>query len=446
MLRYAASLTLPQLSGLSLLTIAILAAPLSVHGGDSPTQWIDEHLDEVIAVYHDFHRHPELSFHEKETAARLASKLESFGAKVTTGVGGHGVVALMENGEGPTVMLRCDLDGLPVVEETGLDYASKVTTENADGVEVGVMHACGHDIHITNLVAVARYMSEHRDEWSGTLMLIGQPAEERGAGAKAMLEDGLFERFPRPDFAIAAHVDATLPTGYIGYRAGYALANVDSCDITVKGRGGHGSYPQGCIDPITLAAHLIVDLQTIVSREIAPIEPAVVTVGSIHGGTKHNIIPDECHLQLTIRSYSPDVRKHLREAIHRKAYATAESFRAPKPEVEYSEGTPSLFNDERLVQRIVPVFMEALGDDKVTLADRSMGGEDFSRYGRAGVPIFMFRVGSVSQTRLDGFATKGQTPPSLHSAKYYPDADETLETSIRATVSALMELLPARNQ
>lgn len=245
MLRYAASLILPQFSGLSLLTIAILAAPLSVHGGDSPTQWIDEHLDEVIAVYHDFHRHPELSFHEKETAARLAAKLESFGAEVTTGVGGHGVVALMKNGEGPTVMLRCDLDGLPVVEETGLDYASTVTTENADGVEVGVMHACGHDIHITNLVAVARYMSEHHDEWSGTLMLIGQPAEERGAGAKAMLEDGLFERFPRPDFAIAAHVDATLPTGYIGYRAGYALANVDSCDITVKGRVGTARIRRG---------------------------------------------------------------------------------------------------------------------------------------------------------------------------------------------------------
>ncbi|MFG0333154.1 MAG: M20 family metallopeptidase, partial [Maioricimonas sp. JB049] len=405
---FAASMTALRIAAFGLLMLGVLVPTESIADEDAHSEWIETHLDEVVAVYQDFHRNPELSFHEKETAARLARKLESFGADVTTGVGGHGVVGLLKNGKGPTVMLRCDLDALPVVEQTGLDYASTVTTENADGGEVGVMHACGHDIHITNLIAVARYMSEHRDAWSGTLMLIGQPAEERGAGAKAMLEDGLFERFPRPDFAIATHVDATLPTGYVGYRAGYALANVDSCDITVKGRGGHGSYPQGCIDPITLAAHLIVDLQTIVSREIAPIEPAVVTVGAIHGGTKHNIIPDECHLQLTIRSYSPEVRAHLREAIHRKAYATAESFRAPKPVVEYSEGTPSLFNDERLVQRIVPVFMEALGDDRVTLVDRSMGGEDFSRYGRAGVPIFMFRVGSVSQQRLDGFATKGQ--------------------------------------
>jgi hippurate hydrolase len=303
------------------------------------------------------------------------------------------------------------------------------------------MHACGHDIHITNLIAAARYMSTHREDWSGTLMLIGQPAEERGAGAKAMLEAGLFRQFPRPDYALALHVDATLPTGYVGYRSGYALANVDSCDITINGRGGHGSYPQGCIDPIAIAAQLIVDLQTIVSREISPLEPAVVTVGSIHGGTKHNIIPDTCHLQLTIRSYAPKVRERLREAIERKARAIAAAHRAPEPEVTFAEGTPAMFNDEQLVDRVVPALIDTLGEEKIILSDQSMGGEDFSRYGLAGVPIFMFRLGSVEPGRMDEFANRGQTPPSLHSANYFPEPRETLRVGATATLGALLELM-----
>jgi hippurate hydrolase len=280
------------------------------------------------------------------------------------------------------------------------------------------------------------------DQWSGTVMFVGQPAEEKGGGARAMLEDGLFERFPRPDFAVALHVDAFLPTGMVGYRGGYAMANVDSCDITLQGRGGHGSYPQGCIDPIAQAAQLIVDLQTIVSREIAPLEPAVVTVGSIHGGTKHNIIPDSCHLQLTIRSYSPEVRAHLKESIIRKARAVAESFRAPEPEINYTEGTPSLFNDERLVERLVPIFVEALNEDRVIQADRTMGGEDFSRYGFAGVPIFMYKLGSVDRERLSEYASSGATPPSLHSAKYYPDVRPTLSTGVTSMTAIVRELLP----
>jgi hippurate hydrolase len=434
--------------GLGSLAIAWGVLPLLWTAGvraDSPAEWIDAHLDRYVELYKHFHAHPELSHYERETAARLTSELQAAGCDVTTGVGGHGVVGLLKNGPGPTVMWRCDLDALPVVENTGLDYASQVRAANETGDDVGVMHACGHDIHITNLVAAAMFMSTHRDLWSGTLMFVGQPAEERGAGAKLMLEDGLFRVFPKPDFALATHVDATLPAGMVGYRGGYALANVDSCDITVKGRGGHGSYPQGCIDPIVQAAELVLSLQTIVSREVSPLEPAVVTVGSIHAGTKHNIIPDNCRLQLTIRSYDPKVREQIKEAIHRKAQAVAEAHHAPAPEVVYSEGTPALFNDEALVGRIAPALAAALGEGKLVEVDRSMGGEDFSRYGLAGVPIFMFRLGSVAPARMDEFGRRGTTPPSLHSAEYYPEPRETLRTGLIATVAALREVLGRAN-
>lgn len=422
-----------------LLTFAVTTASTVI--ADDVKTWTDAHVDELVTLYKQFHAHPELSFEEQETAAKLAQELKALGAEVETGVGGHGVVAILKNGEGPTVMLRADLDGLPVTEATELPYASKAKVTNENGEQVGVMHACGHDIHITNFIGVARYMAAHRDQWQGTLVMIGQPAEEKGAGAKAMLDDGLFKRFPRPDYAMALHVDSFLETGKVGYRAGFSLANVDSCDITVRGRGGHGSYPQGTIDPIVLAAYLIVDLQTIVSREIAPLEPAVITVGSIHGGTKHNIIPDSCHLQLTIRSYSETVRAHLKEAIIRKANAVAKSFRAPEPVIKYDMGTPSLFNNERLVDRIVPVFQQALGADNVLESDRSMGGEDFSRYGRAGIPVMMFRLGSIDPARMAEAKTTGRPLPSLHSALYYPEPKETLRTGVTAMTNALLELL-----
>ncbi len=295
----------------------------AVHG-ETPQQWTKENLDEIVKLYQHFHTHPELSFHEKETAAHLAKEWEAVGAEVTTGVGGHGVVGIIRNGEGPTLMLRTDLDALPVTEQTGLGYASQVKVTNPDdGTETGVMHACGHDIHIANIIGVARYLAANKDLWKGTLMMIGQPAEERGAGARAMLDDGLFEKFPKPDYAVALHVDASTAAGTVGYRAGYALANVDSVDITCHGRGGHGAYPHTTIDPIVQAAQLVLALQTIVAREVKPQEPAVVTVGSIHGGTKHNIIPDECHLQITVRSYADDIRKLLLESIERKAKGIA---------------------------------------------------------------------------------------------------------------------------
>jgi hippurate hydrolase len=375
----------------------------------------------------------------------VAEQWRALGAEVTEGVGGHGVVGLIRNGQGPTLMLRTDLDALPVKEETSLVYASSVTTTDDSGDEVSVMHACGHDVHMTNLIGVARFLASHRDAWHGTLLLVGQPAEERGSGAKAMLDDGLFTRFPKPDFALALHVAPNLPAGKIAYRQGYSLANVDSVDILIKGVGGHGAYPHMTVDPIVQAAELIVSLQTVVSREVDPVDSAVVTVGSVHGGTKHNVIPGECRLQLTVRSYSPEVRKHVLEAIERKARAAAQGARAPEPEVTVSEGTPAVYNDPELVQRIVPALQSALGEGNVVQAPPTMGGEDFSQYGLAGVPSLMFWLGSVEGTRLARFAQLGQTPPSLHSPLYYPDVEPTLAAGINGMLAAALEILGTRS-
>lgn len=406
-----------------------------------PRVWAENNIGDLVKLYQYLHSHPELSNHEKNTAARLAKEWESSGYEVTSGIGGHGIVGMLHNGDGPTLMLRCDMDALPVVEQTRLVFASRVKATSDAGVEVGVMHACGHDIHMTNLVGVARYMARHKDQWRGRLVLVGQPAEERGTGAKAMLEGGLFDRFGKPDFALALHVDANRAAGHLGYTLGFSLANVDSVDITVRGKGGHGAYPHTTLDPIVQAAELVMSLQTIVSREIKPTEPAVVTIGSIHGGTKHNIIGNDCHLQLTVRSYSPEVRKQLLEAIRRKANAVAAGARAPEPEIRVSEGTPSLSNDRQLGQRLAAVFRRVLGQEKVALAEPTMGGEDFSRYGRAGVPILMFWLGSVDAARLARYEQIGQTPPSLHSALFYPDYEETLTTGVTAMASAALELL-----
>ena len=408
---------------------------------DEPAAWVDENLRELVELYRHFHQSPEVSFEEKETSKRLAAELRAAGAEVTRNIGGHGVVAILKNGDGPMLMLRTDLDALPVTEQTGLAYASKVSIRTKKGVATGVMHACGHDVHITNQIGVARYLAANKDRWRGTVMFIGQPAEERGAGAKAMLDDGLFKRFGKPDLAVALHVSSDTATGRVGYRAGYALANVDSVDITMRGRGGHGAYPHMTIDPVVQAAHLVIDLQSIVSREIKPIEPAVITVGSIHGGTKHNIIGNECHLQITVRSYSEKVRKQLLSAIRRKAKAAAISAAAPEPVVKISEGTPSLFNNKALVGRVVTVFERVVGKDNVQPAEPSMGGEDFSRYGKAGVPIFMYRLGSIDPKRLKRYETLGQKPPSLHSPLYYPDVKMTLRTGVTTMSSAVLELL-----
>ncbi|MEZ6137520.1 MAG: amidohydrolase [Pirellulaceae bacterium] len=404
---------------------------------------IAAHLEDLVKVYVHLHQHPEVSFQEERTAAFVADEWRTAGYDVTTNVGGHGVVALLKNGAGPTLMLRTDLDALPVTEATNLPYASQQLVETDSGASSGVMHACGHDVHMTNLIGVSQYLSEHREQWRGTLMLIGQPAEERGSGAKAMLNDGLFERFPRPDFAIALHCESATETGKVALSPGYSLANVDSVDIIVRGKGGHGSAPETTIDPIVQAAELVMSLQTIVSREIKASEPAVVTVGAIHGGTKHNIIGDSCHLQLTVRSYSAAVREKLLSAIKRKSLAVAAAYDAPEPEITLSEGTPALENDAELTSRVTNSFRQALGDSNVLPMPPVMGGEDFSQYGLAGVPIVMYRLGVVSRGRLDRIQQLGQNPPSLHSPTFYPDVDQALPAGLKSMIAASLDLMSA---
>src|SRR5688572_28191919 len=424
---------------LLVLLASIAADNAKVRGQDAAT-WAKTNAPALVDLYRHFHANPELSFEERETGARVAKELRDVGIEVTEKVARTGIVGLLKNGPGPTVMIRTDLDALPVTEQTGLAYASKVKVKGEAG-DTGVMHACGHDIHITNLIGTARWFAANKDRWQGTLFFLGQPAEERIGGAKVLLEEGLFTKFPKPDYAIALHCDSRLATGKVGVRGGYALANVDSCDITMIGRGGHGAYPHTTIDPIVLAAQLVMSLQTIVSREIKPIEPAVVTVGSIHGGTKHNIIGNECHLQLTIRSYSDEVHKQIHEAIVRKAKAVAAGAGAPEPKVVFSDGTPAMFNDEKLAARLREVFIRVLGAENVDNPAPEMGGEDFSMYGKAGVPILMFRLGTIEPRRLARMKQLGQNPPSLHSPLFYPDADETLVTGITTTVAATLELL-----
>ncbi len=349
-----------QLSVLALCVALTGSSPIGVARaqGQDVDAWIAKRLPEFVDFYIELHRNPEVSFEERETADRMAATWKRSGFQVEQQVGGTGVVAILKNGEGPLVMMRTDLDALPVTEQTGLAFASTKTVTAAGGSSSGVMHACGHDVHMTTLAATGAYLAEHRQAWRGTVMLIGQPAEERGSGAKAMLEAGLFARFGKPDFAVALHVDPSLAAGKVGVAGGFLMANVDSVDITVKGRGGHGSAPHLTVDPIVEAAQLVVALQTIVSREINPRKPAVITVGAIHGGTKHNIISDQCELQITVRSFDEETRQQLLSAIERKAKAIAESCAAPAPEIKVSEGTPALENQSALADRLGRVFVK----------------------------------------------------------------------------------------
>ncbi|MEM9942903.1 MAG: amidohydrolase [Planctomycetota bacterium] len=423
------------------ITILLLTISPQIGLAQSPDSWLEKNIKSLAKLYLHFHQNPELSYFEKKTGQKLGKELAAVGATVTQNVGGFGVVGILENGEGPVVMVRTDLDALPVTEETNLPYASKVKVKNENGIEVGVMHACGHDIHMTTLVGTAQYLASCKQDWSGTVVFIGQPAEERGAGALAMLNDGLFEKFPKPDYALALHCNSTFASGKVSLRPGYAMANVDSVDVTLYGRGGHGAYPHTTIDPIVEAAKFIVDLQTLVSREVKPIEAGVVTVGSIQAGTKHNIIPDSCHLQLTVRSYSDEVRKLLLDGIQRKAKAAAMSVGADEPLIKVSEGTPSLSNDAELASRMKQVFINAVGNDNVFEQEPVMGGEDFSQYGRAGVPSLMYFLGVVEQARLDRYKEMNITPPSLHSANFYPDIEKSLETGVKTMASAVLDLM-----
>lgn len=428
------------------LAIPITSPALAGEGSRSrgPETGAVEHIDELVGLYRHLHSHPELSNFEEATARRIAEELRKAGAEVTTGVGKHGVVGVIENGPGPTVMVRSDLDALPVVEETGLPYASTLRAKNGAGIDVGVMHACGHDVHMTCLVGTARSMAAHKDHWSGTLVLIGQPAEEAVSGARAMLDDGLYTRFPRPDYALALHVSSDLATGMVAYTSGPAMAGATAVDVVIKGRGGHGAAPHTTVDPIVLAALAVLDFQTIVSREIDPVRPSVLTVGSIHGGTRHNIIPDEVRMQLTLRAYRDDVRDQLIGAIRRRVAGLAHAHQAPEPTVEVDVSTPPTINTPALVDRVLPALRRAVGESNVKEVDPVMGAEDFGLFGRGGVPTFMFRLGTIPPARIEDARAKGTGLPSLHSAKYQPDPAPSIETGIRAMTAAVRELLPPR--
>ncbi|MEC9066209.1 MAG: amidohydrolase [Pseudomonadota bacterium] len=404
----------------------------------------------LMELYRDLHAHPELSFQEVKTAAKLAARMRELGFTVTEQVGRTGVVAVLENGEGPTVMLRADMDGLPVVEQTGLPFASKEVAVPASGVETGVMHACGHDTHMAAWYGAAMQLVERRDSWSGTLVMILQPAEELGEGALAMIEDGLYTRFPKPDYVIAFHDAAQFPAGMIGYSPGFALANVDSVDVVIPGVGGHGAYPHTTRDPIVLASAIVMKLQTLVSRESSPLEPAVVTVGSFHSGAKHNIISDEARLQLTVRSYTDESRKLLLDGIARIARGEAIAAGMPEdrmPEVTVQEPyTPATYNSPDFTEDVMAAFRERFGQDRVQQVPSVMGGEDFSQYLRAdpeGVKSLIFWVGGVPQEQFDA-AQRGETTlPSLHSPFWAPDAEKVIATAAEALTAATLDLMPA---
>lgn len=432
---------MPKSRALLLLTVAACTVlPPCARGADTTDAWFGQHGDALLALYKHLHSHPELSFQEVKTAERIAAELRKVGADVTTGVGKLGVVGVLRNGPGPTILVRTDLDALPVTEETGLPYASRVKTTDSAGKEVGVMHACGHDMHMACLVGAARWLADHKDRWSGTVVFIGQPAEEMIGGAREMLADGLYTRFPKPDYALALHVVNDQPVGTVAYTSGPAMAGSTSVDITIKGRGGHGAAPQTTVDPIVLAALAIVDLQTVVSREIDPVHPSVLTVGSIHGGTKHNIIPAEVQLQLTLRAYSDGVRSQLIDGIKQRLSGLARAHRAPEPVMTILHGTPPTINTPALVKKVAPAFVRELGADHVKEVEPVMGAEDFGLFGQGGVPTFMFRLGTVAPERMANATQTGL--PSLHSPHYYPEPELSLRTGIRAMTAAVRELLP----
>ena len=392
-------------------------------------------------LYQDLHAHPELSFQETATAAKLAGRLKGLGFDVTTGVGGTGVVGVLKNGAGPTVMLRTELDALPLEEKTGLAFASKATAKNPAGETVSVMHACGHDVHMTAWVGAATTLASDRKSWHGTLMMVAQPAEEVGAGALAMLADGLFTRFPRPDFVLAIHDSDALPAGAIGIKAGPLMASADSVDLNVYGRGGHGGRPNVTIDPIVIAAKIVLGLQTLVSRENDPFDPVVVTVGSIHGGTKHNIIPDDVRMQLTVRAYKPEVRERLLQGIERIARAEASAANAPKPpEMKIVNSTPVTANDAALAARVGAALRKALGEGRVREAIPITASEDFSRFAEPGIPILMLWVGAVNPAALERAQRDGTQLPGIHSAYFAPDPRPTILTGIETLVTAAREL------
>ena len=395
---------------------------------------VDAIYPDIEALYLDLHQNPELAFQEVHTAAKLAARLKTLGFEVTTGVGRTGIVGILKNGIGPVVMLRTELDALPVEEKTGLPYASRVKQ---------IMHACGHDIHMSAWTGTARLMAEHRDRWHGTLMMVGQPAEEGGGGALAMLKDGLFTRFPQPAYALSLHDDDTLAAGVIGYHPGNFRAMSDGVAITVFGRGGHAAMPYNTVDPVVLAARIVMALQTIVSRENNPVDPVVLTIGSIHGGTQGNIIPDEVKLQLSVRTYTPAVRKRTLDAIRRIVKGEAESAGASRPPlVEAGEGaTAVVYNDPALTLRLAAALKTGLGETNVVEMPAKMTSEDFAQYNLAGVPSALLHIGAVDPAKLARARETGIPVPAPHSPEWAPDREPTLKAAIRAEVTELLVLL-----
>jgi amidohydrolase len=397
---------------------------------------------EAHALYLDIHQNPELSAHEVQTAAKLAGRLRRLGYEVTEHVGGTGVVAVLKNGAGPTVMLRTELDALPVEERTGLAYASKVRTKDDGGHDVPVMHACGHDLHMAAIVATATIMAQSKNTWHGTLIIIGQPAEETIGGAKGMLADGLLTRFPKPDVAVAMHVGNLLPAGKVGIVPGVYNTNADSLRITIYGKGGHGASPQSTIDPIVIAARTVLALQTITSREVKPGEMAVVTVGYIQAGTKNNVIPDQAELGLTVRTRKADVRKQILAAIERITKGEAEAGGAPRaPLIDRYESTDLVYNDPALAERLKGTLEGALGKENVVMEEPIGASEDFSYFVAQGIPGFYFSLGGADPEKFAQAKASGTLLPSNHSALFAPDVDPALRTGIAAEVAVLRNLL-----
>ncbi len=441
--------------GACALASTLIGSPALAGKEVSPSSLTDQQLSSLVQYYKGLHADPELSHLEVHTSADLAKELRADGFEVTEHVGqyseaglqSYGVVGVLRNGPGPTLLIRADMDALPIEEQTGLPYASHKHMVSRAGTEVPVMHACGHDIHVTSMVGVARVLSALRDRWHGTLMLVGQPAEETIDGADALVRGALYERFPKPDYALALHSTSTIPAGTVGIVSGYALATSTSMDVVVRGVGGHGSRPEDARDPVVLAANIVMQLQTVVSREISPFDPSVLTVGSIHGGTKRNIIPDEVKLELTLRTYTESTRQHMIQAVARIARAAAlgadmPEDRLPLVRVIETEQAPALYNDPNLVARIRPTLEAALGEAGVRDYPRIMGSEDFGNLGLAGtIPVTLFWLG-VSDPALAAEAARTHEPlPNIHSPLYAPVPAPTLRTGVIAMSAAALELL-----
>ena len=435
--------------------LTILPA-LSLFGQPTPQSLADAELPSLLGIYKDIHSHPELSAHEERTAALVAKELRAAGCQVTEHLGkyeksalkGYGVVGVMKNGDGPTVLVRTDMDALPVEEETGLPYASKVVAKNEEGRDVHVMHACGHDVHVAAFIGTARSLGKLKDQWHGTIVFVAQPAEEIGSGARALLKDGLYDRFGKPNFALGFHDKADLQTGHIGVTEGYTSANVDSVDVTVRGVGGHGGYPHKTKDPIVLAAEIINAWQTIASRENNPLDPIVITVGSIHGGTKHNIIPDEVKMQITVRTYKPQVRERVLADIDRIAKGCAAAAGIPPdlaPIVSVSKDfvAPATYNNPELTKRLIAVWKKSLGNENVEIVDPTMGGEDFSEYSLPdhSIPAVDFHFGAVDPAKIAEFKQAGKELPTLHSSKFAPVPEPTIRVGIIGMTTAVLELM-----